>query len=439
MCKADSTNNNAPFNITFPQGNDSFADTAGSLTRPGAVTNGTADSALGPPNSPAPPAGADATSVSLGDGGAIISRFTNNALSGSGNANPDLYIFEAGSIVETVDVYVAPGSATGACSTTAGDYTLVGRTTTSSGGVDIDDNGFGTSFRLHCVRVVDVAADQPNGGAFAGAEIDAVGAIETVLLNDAPVNTVPGAQTTAENTSRVFNAANANQISVADSDAGANPVRTTLTATNGTLTPGGTTTGVTVTGSGTSTLTLTGAVADVNTALSGLTFRPNTNFTGTASLQVTTNDQGNTVEGPNRQASDTVVKEDTDTVGITVTAGNSVPVITTSTGPLAYLPGDSATAIDPNATVTDSDSANFNGGTLTVDYSAGGSADDRLAIRNQGTAAGQISVDTANRVIFYGGSTRPTRTSTARTRSPTGPTTARPTATPRRSTSRCPP
>src|SRR5262249_16993646 len=54
------------------------------------------------------------------------------------------------------------------------------------------------------------------------------------------------------------------------------------------------------------------------------------------------------------------------------------------------------TALDAAATVTDADSANFNGGSLTVDYAANGTADDLLSIVNQGTGAGQIGVAGSN-------------------------------------------
>ncbi len=52
--------------------------------------------------------------------------------------------------------------------------------------------------------------------------------------------------------------------------------------------------------------------------------------------------------------------------------------------------------IDGAATLTDSDSPNFNTGNLTVSFTANGTASDRLAIRNQGTAAGQIGVSGSN-------------------------------------------
>ena len=49
--------------------------------------------------------------------------------------------------------------------------------------------------------------------------------IATAAVNDAPVNTVPGPQTTAEDTAKVFSGSNGNQISVADVDLNANPIR----------------------------------------------------------------------------------------------------------------------------------------------------------------------------------------------------------------------
>src|SRR6185503_19909266 len=50
-------------------------------------------------------------------------------------------------------------------------------------------------------------------------------------VNQAPVNSVPGAQTTPGNTARVFSTANGNAISVADVDAGASNVQVTLGVT----------------------------------------------------------------------------------------------------------------------------------------------------------------------------------------------------------------
>ncbi|RNL60110.1 hypothetical protein EFK50_21290, partial [Nocardioides marmoriginsengisoli] len=92
------------------------------------------------------------------------------------------------------------------------------------------------------------------------------------------------------------------------------------------------------------------------------------------------------------------------TKGITVAAANDAPTIAAlEAAALAYAEGDPATPITATGTVTDVDSANFSTGTLTIDYSAGGQAEDRLEIRNQGTGAGQIGVSAAT--ITYAGTT----------------------------------
>jgi VCBS repeat-containing protein len=81
---------------------------------------------------------------------------------------------------------------------------------------------------------------------------------------------------------------------------------------------------------------------------------------------------------------------------------NGAPVITLPGGPLSYTENAAPAIIDAGATAADADSANFAGGTLTVDYAAAsGTADDRLAIRDQGTAAGQIGVSGAD--VTFGG------------------------------------
>ncbi len=88
---------------------------------------------------------------------------------------------------------------------------------------------------------------------------------------------------------------------------------------------------------------------------------------------------------------------------INVTAVNDAPVISLPGGALNYIENAAATVIDSGATASDADSTDFNTGMLTVDYSANGSVDDRLAIRNQGTGAGQIGVSGSN--VTYGGTT----------------------------------
>ncbi len=92
------------------------------------------------------------------------------------------------------------------------------------------------------------------------------------------------------------------------------------------------------------------------------------------------------------------------TRAVTLTAVNDIPVVANvETTTLAYTENGPATVITAAGTVSDLDSANFGGGTLTIDYAAGGTADDRLEIRNQGTGAGQIGVSGSN--VTYQGAT----------------------------------
>jgi hypothetical protein len=208
--------------------------------------------------------------------------------------------------------------------------------------------------------------------------------IAITAVNDAPVNTVPGPQSTNEDTTKVFSSGNGNQISVADVDAGSNTIQVTLTATNGTLTLS-TTAGLsfafsdgngTGAGDGTTdaTMTFRGTLAAINTALNGMSFIPTTDFTGAASVQIISNDLGNTgTGGP---------LTDTDSVNITVNAANDAPVVTTTAGNLSYTENDPATAIDPGLTVTDVDSANLVGATVAITGNFS-SAQDTLAFTNQ--------------------------------------------------------
>jgi hypothetical protein len=114
-------------------------------------------------------------------------------------------------------------------------------------------------------------------------------------VNDTPVNTVSGALTTELNTPIVFTGANL--IAVSDVDAGVGAIRVDLVVGggNGTLTLA-TTVGVAVGpgADGTSAMTLTGTLAAINAALNGMTFTPNLAFQGATSVQIATDDLGNT-------------------------------------------------------------------------------------------------------------------------------------------------
>ncbi len=75
------------------------------------------------------------------------------------------------------------------------------------------------------------------------------------------------------------------------------------------------------------------------------------------------------------------------------TTANAVPVIDlVETDPIVYTPGSGPVLVSENATVTDPDSANYNGGNLDIRYTSGGTSNDRLGISPQGDGSEQINV-----------------------------------------------
>jgi hypothetical protein len=79
-----------------------------------------------------------------------------------------------------------------------------------------------------------------------------------------------------------------------------------------------------------------------------------------------------------------------------VPSANIAPAIGLPAGALNYTEGDGAVVIDSTATASDADSPDFDDGTLTVDFTANGTANDRLAIRDQGPGPGNIQVSGNN-------------------------------------------
>jgi VCBS repeat-containing protein len=122
-------------------------------------------------------------------------------------------------------------------------------------------------------------------------------------VNDAPINTVPGAQTVAEDATLSIVG-----VSVADSDS--STLTTTLSVAHGTL---NVTAGAGVSGNGTTSVAITGTAAQINAALAGLAYTGNLNFNGADTLTVATNDGTAT---------------DTDTIAITVNPVNDAPINT---------------------------------------------------------------------------------------------------------------
>jgi hypothetical protein len=165
--------------IVFPQGAASFADSV-VLYSPGTDVVPPFDNpslALGVPdfipNGPDP-----RNHMSLGNGGTLILEFTDNALTTSGDASPDLHVFEVGPAVEPMEIAVSLDGL---------DWLLLGTLSGQPTSLDIDSvSGVVAGGLYHFVRIVDANA-QLSTSPFAGADIDAVGAITTKLTPTTPV------------------------------------------------------------------------------------------------------------------------------------------------------------------------------------------------------------------------------------------------------------
>jgi hypothetical protein len=169
--------------VEFPQGAVSFADQVVSYqpglqgASPTAPFQG-AENALGIPDySGSNTCAATCSFVSLGVGGALVLRFTENVLTGSNNSNDDLWIFEIGPDVEDTTVDVSTDGMT---------WLSVGSVSGSTRGVDIDAFGYDSSSAFSYVRLIDVANEGATSGTTVGADIDAVGAISTRAVNPVP-------------------------------------------------------------------------------------------------------------------------------------------------------------------------------------------------------------------------------------------------------------
>ncbi|WP_232532213.1 Ig-like domain-containing protein [Pseudomonas mosselii] len=152
--------------------------------------------------------------------------------------------------------------------------------------------------------------------------------------------------------------------------------------------------GITISGSGTTVLSLSGVatLAQYRSILAVVAYGNSTGAytSGTRSVTVSVNDDmGST----------------TRTASVVVQPPNAAPVIANLNGDSqTFTQGAGSVLLDSggNATVTDSDSADFAGGNLTVAVSANGVAgEDVLGIRNQGNGAGQIGV--SGNTVSYGG------------------------------------
>ena len=158
--------------LTFPQGEISWADAVVSFTpgNPAAGRSTDPKAALGKPDYQGTDDAQDeATYVSIGDGGELVLEFRDNVLvDGDGQ---DLAIFEIGPEVEPMLIAISEDGT---------DWSLeVGRVEGATCTIDIAPYVEpGQRFRF--VKLMDAAAGKSNDSEWPGADINAVGAINTL-------------------------------------------------------------------------------------------------------------------------------------------------------------------------------------------------------------------------------------------------------------------
>jgi hypothetical protein len=179
--------------IDFPQGAASFADSVVSFV-PGSGAAAAFQEPMNALNAPdvnttnglacfQAPSTANCLFTSLGNGGVLTLRFTNNVLTGSSvngvaDGINDLYFWEVGvSEATTLDIskdginWTNVGGIVGGSGSGIGVFTY---------GFDIDKLGFNYTDQFTYVRISDVVNGDPETSP-AGADIDAVGAIQTTV------------------------------------------------------------------------------------------------------------------------------------------------------------------------------------------------------------------------------------------------------------------
>ncbi|WP_144895661.1 Ig-like domain-containing protein [Lutibacter sp. Hel_I_33_5] len=193
--------------------------------------------------------------------------------------------------------------------------------------------------------------------------------IDTFTVNVAavdfnPVNTMPVAQSTSQNVSKVISG-----VSVTDADD--NLASTQISVTNGTLTVP-TAGGGSISNNGTASVTIAGTETEINAALASITYAPTNNFSGGSTLTVLSTDS--TSGTPLTDSDDLTI-----TVGSVTAPLNTIPAAqTTPQNVNKVITGISVTDADGNLTMTQVSVTN---GTLSVTTGGGGT------INNDGTAS----------------------------------------------------
>ncbi|MDH1252721.1 Ig-like domain-containing protein [Comamonas thiooxydans] len=321
---------------------------------------------------------------------------------------------DAGSGVVQATFSVAPGSGTFSALAGAG-VTLTGSGTNQlvlSGSLS-DINAFIASSQVSYLSavnasgtvIVTVSLDDRGNTGTGGAKVSsATFNLAISPVNDAPVNSVPGAQTVLSNETLVFSAGNGNAISISDVDVAGGNLRVTLVGVNGLITLGSTSGLLFLAGDGTfdAIMTFDGSLANINNALAGLSFTPMAGYHGAASLQIITNDQGQSGSGG--------PQTDTDIISINVEQPNpSIVGVSSSTSDGSYKSGNTITITVDFSRAVDVDTISgvptlilSSGGTATYSGGSGTSTLTFTYIVGAGQNSGDLDYASINALVLNG-------------------------------------
>ncbi|TRO11743.1 DUF4347 domain-containing protein [Ectopseudomonas mendocina] len=295
---------------------------------------------------------------------------------------------DAGTSPVTVTLSVPSGSlsATSAAGVTVGGTSSAMTLTGSISDINTFISAAGVVFTTASSVTSDVTLtieinDGGNSGSGGALTDSTTLTLDVTAVNDAPVNSIPAAQSVDQDASLVFSNGNGNQISIGDVDAGANSVEVTLSVTNGVLTLAGTAGLSFTTGDGTadSSLVFSGSITDINAALATLTYSPTSGYNGAAVLSITTSDLGSSGSGG--------TQTDTDNVNITVNSLNPrITDVSASTPDGSYKVGDTITI---TTTFNQAVTVDTTGGTPTLLLETG--LTDRIATYVSGSGSNTLT------------------------------------------------
>ncbi|WP_188112365.1 VCBS domain-containing protein [Salinicola aestuarinus] len=220
-----------------------------------------------------------------------------------------------------------------------------------------------------------------------------------VELNDAPVNNLPADAPSGDEDTPIA----IDGLSISDPDArddvdqiGANDLEVILNVTQGTLAIANAG-GSQISGNNSNTVTLSGTLDEINTALASLSYLGDANVNGSDTLTITTHDHGNFGDNPDRREGNGIPGEspeddrvDIDTLTLTLNAVNDAPVAN----------DDNAIAVEAGGTGNNIPGVNPNGFVLNndadVDIATNG---DTLRVSQAGIDAGRLELVDANPAI----------------------------------------